>query len=90
MQWAEPEVVVDITDTINLMLEALASHVSQFGDFARVEARVRERAAELGRPRRHAYAEAFDRILLPREPTATDHTAVASMHSAHGRLQYDS
>ncbi len=66
MQWEEPQLVVDITDTMDLKLKALACHVSQFGDFARVEARVRERSAELGKPRRFAYAETFDRVLLPR------------------------
>jgi len=66
MQWERPRVVVDITETMDLKLKALACHVSQVGDFARVEARVRERAAELGRPRRYAYAETFDQVLLPR------------------------
>jgi LmbE family N-acetylglucosaminyl deacetylase len=66
MQWEAPQLVVDVTDTIDLKLKALACHVSQFRDFAAVEARVRERAAELGKPKRFAYAETFDRILLPR------------------------
>lgn len=66
MQWEKPQLVVDITDTMDQKLKALACHVSQVGDFARVEARVRERSAELGKPHRHAYAETFDRILLPR------------------------
>jgi LmbE family N-acetylglucosaminyl deacetylase len=51
---------------MDLKLKALACHVSQVGDFATVEARVRERSAELGKPRGYAYAEAFDRIVLPR------------------------
>jgi LmbE family N-acetylglucosaminyl deacetylase len=66
MQWDDPQLVVDVTETIDLKLKALACHVSQLGDFARVEARVRERGAELGKPKRYAYAETFDRILLPR------------------------
>ena len=65
MQWQNPHLVVDISDVIDLKLRALACHASQFADFAKVEARVRERAAELGRPKGYAYAEAFDHILLP-------------------------
>lgn len=66
MRWDEPELVVDISDTMDLKLKALACHVSQLGDFATVEKRVRERSAELGQPRGYAYAETFDRIVLPR------------------------
>ena len=66
MQWENPHVTVDITDVIDLKLKALACHVSQVGDFASVEARVRERSAEIGAPKGYAYAEAFDRILMPR------------------------
>ena len=50
---------------MDLKLRALACHASQFADFARVETRVRERSAEIGKPKGFAYAEAFDHILLP-------------------------
>ena len=66
MQWENPQLVVDITDVIDLKLKALACHVSQFGDFSGVEARVRERSAEIGRAKGFAYAESFDRITMPR------------------------
>jgi LmbE family N-acetylglucosaminyl deacetylase len=66
MQWENPHLVVDITDTMDLKLKALACHQSQFDDFAAVEARVRERSAALGQSRGYAYAEAFDHIVLPR------------------------
>ena len=66
MQWDEPQLVIDITDVMDLKLRALACHASQFGDFAAVEARVRERSASLGRAQGYAYAEAFDRIELLR------------------------
>lgn len=66
MWWESPEVVVDITDTIDLKLEALACHASQLPDMAAVERRVRERAALLGRAAGYAYAEAFDRIVIDR------------------------
>ena len=66
MQWDTPHLVVDITDVMDLKLKAIACHVSQVGDFAGVEARVRERNAEIGRAAGYAYAEAFDRIVMPR------------------------
>jgi LmbE family N-acetylglucosaminyl deacetylase len=64
MQSHEPHLVVDITDVMDLKLKALACHASQFKDFPAVEQRVRARAAELGKPRGHAYAETFDRIVI--------------------------
>jgi LmbE family N-acetylglucosaminyl deacetylase len=66
MQWQSPHLVVDITDVMDLKLKALACHVSQVGDFQGVEARVRERSAEIGREKGFAYAESFDRIVMPR------------------------
>lgn len=67
MMWSEnPELVVDISDTIDLKIKALACHASQFRDFAAVEKRVRERAAQLGKPKGYAYAETFDSIILDR------------------------
>jgi len=66
MWWDRPEVVVDITETIDLKLKALACHVSQIKDMTAVEKRVRERAGELGKPHGHSYAETFDRIAIDR------------------------
>src|SRR5216110_334799 len=66
MQWDTPHIVVDITEVMDLKLKALACHVSQVGDFAGAEVRVRERSAEIGRVKGYAYAEAFDRIVMPR------------------------
>ena len=66
MWWENPEVVVDITDTMDLKLKALACHASQMDDWASVEARVRERAAQLGQAKGFAYAETFNRIVIPR------------------------
>jgi LmbE family N-acetylglucosaminyl deacetylase len=66
LQWDSPQLVIDITDVMDVKLEAIACHVSQVGDFAGVEARIRERAAELGRAKSYPYAEAFDRIVMPR------------------------
>jgi LmbE family N-acetylglucosaminyl deacetylase len=66
MQWQDPELVVDISDTMDLKLKALACHASQIADFPAVEARVRERGAEVGKAKGYAYGEAFDRIVMPR------------------------
>jgi LmbE family N-acetylglucosaminyl deacetylase len=66
MWWDKPEMVVDISDTIDLKIKALACHASQFKDFAAVESRVRERAAFFGKPKGYAYAETFDVITLDR------------------------
>jgi LmbE family N-acetylglucosaminyl deacetylase len=68
MQWqAEThQVAVDVSETMDLKLEAFACHRSQFPDFAAVAAHVRERCAALGKPYGYAYAETFDRLLIPR------------------------
>ena len=66
MQWENPQLVVDISDVMDIKIKALACHASQFGDFAGLEARVRERAAVLGKSKGYAYAEAFDRIEMQR------------------------
>ena len=67
VKWQEEDhqVAVDISETMDLKLEAIACHRSQFPDFAPIEARLRERCAALGAPYGHAYAETFDRIRLP-------------------------
>lgn len=67
MMWGEnPELVVDIADTMDLKIKALACHASQFKDFAAVEKRIRDRGAELGRPKGLTYAEAFETIVIER------------------------
>jgi len=49
IQWEQPRLVIDITDTMELKLEAIRCHASQVGDFKTVEARMRNRAAALGK-----------------------------------------
>ena len=67
MMWGEhPELVVDIAETMDLKIKALACHASQFKDFAAVEKRIRERGAELGGPKGFAFAEAFETIVIER------------------------
>jgi LmbE family N-acetylglucosaminyl deacetylase len=62
----EPDVIVDITGTMDRKLEALRCHASQLRDFGGVEARVRERAADVGKPHGYTYAEGYRGIDLPR------------------------
>lgn len=65
IQWEQPRLVVDITDTIELKLAAIRCHASQIEDMPAMEARVRARAAALGRLHGYAYAEGFDELRLP-------------------------
>lgn len=65
VQWEEPGLVIDITETMDLKLEAGRCHVSQVGDVRAFEDRMRRRAAMLGKDKGYAYAEAFDHIVVP-------------------------
>ena len=65
MQWQNPQLVMDISDVIDLKLRALACHASQFADFKAVEKRVRERSGEIGKSKGYAHAEGFDHIVMP-------------------------
>jgi LmbE family N-acetylglucosaminyl deacetylase len=65
IQWDQPGLVVDITDTMELKLEAIRCHASQVGDVKAFEARMRERAATIGRERGSSYAEGFDHVVVP-------------------------
>lgn len=55
---------VDVTGTFEIGLQALFCHDSQISDRAAVEARVRQRAAELGEPAGLSLANAFLSILI--------------------------
>jgi LmbE family N-acetylglucosaminyl deacetylase len=66
MGYAEPDLAVDVTATMDRKLEALRCHASQLRDFHAVEAQVRQRAADLGKPHGYTYAEAFRLVDLPR------------------------
>ena len=65
IQWKRPRLVVDITDTMELKLEAISLHVSQVGDFKAMETRMRNRAATLGKENGYSYAEGFEHIVVP-------------------------
>ena len=64
-QWEQPRLVIDITDTMELKLEASRCHASQIGDFKAFEERMRNRAATLGKGHGYTYAEGFDKIVVP-------------------------
>jgi LmbE family N-acetylglucosaminyl deacetylase len=65
IQWEQPRLVIDITETMELKLEAIRCHASQVGDFKTFEARMRNRAATIGKAKGYAYAEGFDHIIVP-------------------------
>jgi LmbE family N-acetylglucosaminyl deacetylase len=65
IQWEQPRLTIDISNTMDLKLEAIRCHESQVGDFTAFEARMRDRAAILGREKGYCYAEGFDHIVVP-------------------------
>jgi LmbE family N-acetylglucosaminyl deacetylase len=64
IQWEEPQLIVDISATMDVKLLAISRHASQIGDLGALEGRLRQRFAALGAPKHHAYAEGFDHVLL--------------------------
>jgi LmbE family N-acetylglucosaminyl deacetylase len=65
IQWEHPRLVIDITETMDVKLEAICCHASQVADFEGFEARMRARAATLGKEKGYAYAEGFDHVIVP-------------------------
>ena len=65
VQWEQPRLVIDITDTMDLKLEAIRCHASQVSDFKAFEDRTRNRAATIGKGSGYSYAEGFDSIVVP-------------------------
>lgn len=61
----QPDVWVDIDETMETKIEALREHRSQMGCMDAVEKRVRERAETMAAGRGMKYAEAFKRMMLP-------------------------
>lgn len=58
------DLVVDISETIEVKIAALACYVSQMPDRAALDKNVRERAARLGKPVCYRYAETFARMVV--------------------------
>jgi LmbE family N-acetylglucosaminyl deacetylase len=65
IQWATPELVVDISELMELKLKAIACHASQVRDVKATEARMRDRATALGKAKGFTYAEGFDHLVFP-------------------------
>jgi LmbE family N-acetylglucosaminyl deacetylase len=65
VQWEHPQLLVDITGTMDQKLQAIRCHASQVADFEAFADRMRQRAATLGRDKGYAYAEGFDHIIVP-------------------------
>jgi len=59
----DPDCYVDVSDTIELKIEALRQHQSQLADWD-PEPWIRERAAQVGKDAGCAYAESFRRMTL--------------------------
>jgi LmbE family N-acetylglucosaminyl deacetylase len=59
-----PTGVVDISSTIDLKIAALRNHVSQVGEAAAMEERVRQRSADSGALAGVPYGEAFRRVIM--------------------------
>lgn len=60
----QPNVLVDISDTIGDKIEALKMHVSQVGEAKELEERVKSRASMAGELYGLSYAESFRRIVM--------------------------
>ncbi len=76
----EPNVAVDISETIGRKIAALRQHKSQMGDWD-PEQRIRERAVENGKDLGMAYAERFRRMTI-NEPEQPEKPEDAGMVSA--------
>jgi len=61
--WSQADTFVNITDTINLKIEALKKHVSQMKDWD-PEPRIKEWAGETAQGKEMTYAEAFRVVTL--------------------------
>jgi LmbE family N-acetylglucosaminyl deacetylase len=62
----EANQIVDISDTLDRKLAALACHASQFHEFGSTERWLRRRAEELGERAGYRAAEGFRRVMLAR------------------------
>ncbi len=59
-----PNVIVDISETIESKIEALRCHVSQIGNPDELEERIKTRTAQTGEPHGLKYAEVFRRVVM--------------------------
>lgn len=61
-----PDVFMDITDTFDNKIHSLKAHVSQVGDGATLDERLRERSRELAKDQPFELAEAFKSVKMNR------------------------
>jgi LmbE family N-acetylglucosaminyl deacetylase len=61
-----PDVFIDITETFDDKIEALKAHVSQVGDGATLDERLRERSRELAKDQPFELAEAYKSVKMRR------------------------
>ena len=59
-----PNVIVDISETIESKIEALRCHVSQIGNPEELAERIKTRTAQTGEPQGLKYAEVFRRVVM--------------------------
>src|SRR5436190_2215810 len=60
----QPNVILDIEETIDDKIEALRKHVSQVGTSDELAERVKTRSAQVAEPHGLRYAEAFRRVVM--------------------------
>jgi LmbE family N-acetylglucosaminyl deacetylase len=65
VQWDNPQLIVDVTETFETKLAAMRCHASQIKDVAAFEARMRTRAETMGKANGYRYAEGFDHVVVP-------------------------
>jgi len=66
-----PNLIVDISETVEIKAAAFACHLSQVESAQRAMASIRERAAHLGQGYGLAYAEGFTRVIAGRPVPST-------------------
>lgn len=69
LTWGEGTTFVNISETIDLKIEALKQHVSQVGDRADLGDNIRKRAAERGKDVEMPYAESFRVLTIESDET---------------------
>jgi LmbE family N-acetylglucosaminyl deacetylase len=61
----QKQFVIDITETLEQKLKAIAAHVSQYDDFPAIKERMTKRALEFAREEEFTFAESFVKLVLP-------------------------
>ncbi len=69
---SEPDTWIDVSDTIDIKLDALREHKSQLSDPERVFQVVRQRLADTGAEKGYAFAEVYRHMVLVQDPEPED------------------